>query len=487
MSSTAEKRIVDTVRSYLVRGSVPRDASILVGVSGGPDSTALLRALHALGLELSCCYYDHGLRAAGETGAEREFVRRLAGELGLSFYSEAAPPGKIEESARVEGTGIEAAARKHRYDFFRRIGKNTGAGYLALGHTRDDQDETVLMRVCRGAGFSGLTGIPETGDSLLRPLIRRTRREIVDYLDSIGQDYLTDPTNEECYFLRNRVRNRVMPLLSEEFPGLSTALERFREKAGLADDYLKEEAGRRVLWTRDGEEYLTDWNRFLDAPGIVRLYSLYSVFDSLTADEGESKELPYRFLRPLVFLEESIGEGTIPRPEEAGAVLARGHGIRLEVRSFRAGLRLAARRDVAKASKKGYCVILEDNFPFNSELLGLQIEKTLVSSDRGKGPRIDFEGLVRPVVVRSSRPGDTIQLKEGKKRVRKLFQEWKIGKDDTWRIPVLEDGGGIKAVLGSFVDAADRFAVDIPSANPKQPKSQLVFSKFGVRRSEFSE
>jgi tRNA(Ile)-lysidine synthetase-like protein len=229
-------------------------------------------------------------------------------------------------------------------------------------------------------------------------------------------------------------------------------------------------------------------------------------------------------------------KGRVPRPDPPVTLLARGHGVVFEIRGASGparaadpagpvsgtaepavsadaagaagtdaagtapeygtaeaaadpgtALRLIARSDVAKATKKGYCVVLEDNFPFNSELLGLQIDKTLVSSKKGVCPRIDFEGLERPILVRSARPGDTIQLKEGKKRVRKLFQEWKIRSEDAWRVPILEDRGGVKAVLGSFAAGADRFAADIPSPNPKHSKTQLVFSKCGVNRSEFSE
>lgn len=495
MSSTAENQIIDAVRSYLERAAVHGGASILAGgasilvaVSGGPDSVALLRALHSLGgeFELTCCYYDHGLRSAEETGKESEFVRGLAETLGVPFHHAGARPGQIEKSARAEGIGIEAAARRYRYGFFRKLQKRLRAPYLAVGHTRNDQDETVLMRVCRGAGASGLKGVPEYGNSLLRPLIGCTRAEIIGYLGEIGQPYITDPTNEECYFLRNRVRNRVMPLLNDIFPGLATSLDRLREKMRLTDEYLTDETFRLVPWTREEGIYRTEWDRFVAAPRIIRLRALYAVFDLLKS--AEDLELPYRFLKPLIYLEESMEAGIIPRDLKS-ATLARGHGIIIEIRPDPAGdiLLLTARGDVAKGPEKGYCVVLEDNFPFKSELLGLQIEKTLVSSSKGDGPRIDYEGLANPIVLRSAVQGDTIQLKEGKKRVRKLFQEWKIRNEEAWRIPVLEDRRGVKAVFGSFFTAVDRFAADFPSPNPKNANTQLVFIKFGVEDSEFSE
>lgn len=195
---------------------IERGARTVACVSGGPDSMAMLLALHALRVSPEVAFVDHGLRP--EASTEGRFVETAAGRLGLRFHRLACEP-----------TGpSEAAMRDARYAALATL----GPALLATGHTASDQAETVLMRMIRGTGTTGLAAIPPRRDSIVRPLIRVTREEVLAYLTDRGQPFLTDPTNASLDPLRNRVRHVLLPLLAKDFqPRIVGALCRLADAA----------------------------------------------------------------------------------------------------------------------------------------------------------------------------------------------------------------------------------------------------------------
>src|SRR5215211_2625466 len=162
-------------------------------ISSGPDSVALLRALVALGTGPVVLHVDHGLRGE-ESRADAEFVRDLC-------------------------ENLQERARDERYRLAGEVADGLGLRTIAAGHTADDVAETVLMNLARGAGLRGLSGIPPVRGRLVRPLIERTRQEVLEYLESLDQPYRTDPTNLTGKYARNRVRLEILPLLEELNPG----------------------------------------------------------------------------------------------------------------------------------------------------------------------------------------------------------------------------------------------------------------------------
>jgi tRNA(Ile)-lysidine synthase len=220
------------VEALLARGSAREQNTVLVACSGGPDSQVLLHALWALrevhGARLVAASVDHGLRA--EAAAEQALAARLAGELGVPFVS---------LSVRLaKGASLQARARAARYAALRACAREHGAPYIAVGHTLDDQAETVLARILRGTGLEGLRGIqPRRDDGVVRPLIDARRREVLDYAQRHRLSWAEDPSNRDPRFLRARIRHTLLPLLSAENPRLSEQLaalsEDVREVAGL--------------------------------------------------------------------------------------------------------------------------------------------------------------------------------------------------------------------------------------------------------------
>ncbi|MBI4481790.1 MAG: tRNA lysidine(34) synthetase TilS [Acidobacteria bacterium] len=192
--------------------------TVLVGVSGGPDSVALLHSLaelrRPLRFQLGLVHLNHRLRGRQSEGDEA-FVRALARKLGFNCIVQAVDVRAVASASR---SNLEEAARKARLDFFRRAMEQSGAGKVALGHTRNDQAETLLMQLLRGAGLEGLVGMPPVKDGwLLRPLLEVSRQEVLDYLKSRRADFRVDASNLDLSYTRNRIRGRLIPFLEREF------------------------------------------------------------------------------------------------------------------------------------------------------------------------------------------------------------------------------------------------------------------------------
>ncbi|PID74874.1 MAG: tRNA lysidine(34) synthetase TilS [Desulfobacterales bacterium] len=201
---------------------------ILVALSGGPDSVALLRTLMALRTELSienigAAHLNHLLRK--ETAQKDQiFARNLAHEYRIPFFTRSLDVGNL---AACEKLSMEAAGRKARYDFFHQLAAEHGFTRIATGHNRDDNAEQVLMALIRGAGPTGMKGIAPIRGIIIRPLIRLAKSRITEFLDWIDQDFVVDASNEDPVFLRNRIRNQLIPLLEKEYnPNIRKTLDR---------------------------------------------------------------------------------------------------------------------------------------------------------------------------------------------------------------------------------------------------------------------
>ena len=211
---------------------------VCVAVSGGADSTALLLAVQeaavSLGVGLSAAHLHHGMRGA-EADADREFVRALCSRLNLPLHEAEADVPAVAEAA---GEGLEEAARHARLQFFARLLADQAADRVATAHTADDQAETVLMKLLRGAWTEGLGGIApvlnldadgrpgrEAGVGvIIRPLLGASREQVIAFLQSRGQDWREDSTNADPAFTRNRIRSELMPLVRTFNPGIAATL-----------------------------------------------------------------------------------------------------------------------------------------------------------------------------------------------------------------------------------------------------------------------
>ena len=241
------------VRRALARGGyIGGGAGLVVAVSGGPDSMALLHCLlrlrGELGLTLHVAHLNHDFRGE-EAEEDARFVERVAHELGLLFTIGAADPRTHQRKYGV--SSFEEAAREVRYDFLSLVARQQEAKAIALGHTADDQVETLLMHMLRGSGIPGLRGMQEVTPwqsprggaqgTLFRPLLEATRRDTLSYCGQCDIAFRQDTTNAWPQFTRNRLRHQLLPVLETYNPGVRKSILRLGRSASLAQDYLDQQ------------------------------------------------------------------------------------------------------------------------------------------------------------------------------------------------------------------------------------------------------
>lgn len=236
------KLFLDSVKECIDKYRMIGDGDVvLVGVSGGIDSITLLYSLYFLKDNLKCslivAHANHGLRGE-ESDKEEEFVRKVAGELKLPCVIE---KFDILKYMAEKGLSKQVAARELRYNFFEKTAKQYSANKIALGHTANDQAETVLMRLLRGSGMKGIGGIRAIRDKIIRPLIEVSRDEVAEFAAEKGLRYVEDPSNLEPYYLRNKIRLNLIPLLKKEYnPSVIRALSETAEIISDEDEFLED-------------------------------------------------------------------------------------------------------------------------------------------------------------------------------------------------------------------------------------------------------
>lgn len=421
----------------------PHD-TIVVAVSGGSDSVALLHVLHEIAvnripLTLICAHVNHGFRA--ESRDEAELVRLLAGELGIPFEM---AEFNIPELAKVSGLGPEGTAREKRYAFLIEVAQRYGARSVALAHHADDQAETVLMRLLRGSGPSGLAGMrwkrTEKKVQLIRPFLRINKTALVELCQSSSYAYAEDASNLQTQYTRNAVRLEVLPFL-ERFNGrLSQSLVQLAEIAGAEDDFM-EEAARKSFdeWvsSKNGK-YTFERASFIAVPSALQRRLIKLILNYLSADS-------------LI--------GDFPKIESVRLRILREHPTTWSL-DLGGGLTCIRQYDMIVFSSKPperqasytYRISLPQS-PLLLREIGKVMTMTVLERERffsrGDGPSgklawLDLDALVWPLTIRSRLPGDTIKVMglNGSKKVKDIYIDDKIPSSERSVIPLVCDGLG---------------------------------------------
>lgn len=317
---------------------------MLVGVSGGPDSVALLGILSLIRkkrrLRLAVAHLNHGLRGT-ESDRDERFVRRLAEKFGAAFYS-----AKVAAAAfaRVEGLSLEEACRVLRYRFFFKTARRIGAKKIATGHTLDDQAETVLMRILRGTALKGLAAIPvsrrQNGVTVIRPLLGIRKDALLRFLGRERLCFRTDASNADVRHLRNRIRAELMPLFAGRYnPQAAKNLVELAETSGKAHDYIAGRAAarfKRIARRSSGRLRL-------GIEGLLRSHpALRSEVYMMAAGKLAASD------RPLAKLHLDAIEELLRAPEGARVPLAGALEVRRDARALVFG------RRIDSASRRGY-------------------------------------------------------------------------------------------------------------------------------------
>lgn len=244
-----ERRVIELIRKY---GLLTGGETVLVAVSGGQDSVCLLHILISLQKELNIllhvAHLDHSLRGE-EAEDDARYVKDLADRLSIPATIE---KRDVREYNKERKTSLEEAAREVRYRFLDEVAEKTGASRIAVGHTRDDQVETLLLHYLRGTGIQGLSGLrpagpipygrKDSGRWLIRPLLDMRREETAEYCRMENLQPRSDSTNEQTTFMRNRIRIGLIPLLKQYNPDIEDALIRLADLAGEDSDFIEHQA-----------------------------------------------------------------------------------------------------------------------------------------------------------------------------------------------------------------------------------------------------
>jgi len=420
-----------------------KDRAVLAAVSGGPDSMAMLHMLKSLGDELGfpviAAHVNHKLRGA-EADAEAELVRRTAESWGVPCVV-----GEIDMPAYLARTGenAQAAARRLRYEFLRRAALERGAEAIATAHHADDQAETVLMRLMRGTGPGGLAGIAEQRKEesleLIRPLLRISKKEILQYCERNGVPYATDSSNLESRYFRNAVRLELLPLLERYNPAVRSSLARLAEIAAAEDDYLQRAAREAFaeLVRPEGDGWAADRRGFCKLHLALQRRLIKLILNCLS-----NRGIPVDFDRVEDILAAAVADApTVSRMDlGGGAVWLREYDRMV----------FASAAEAAKA--KTFCHVVP--FP-DTEIevpeAGLVFRfQTLPAPDEGefgadrRTAWFDLTELRFPLRVRSREKGDRMEPfgLGGSKKVQDIFVDAKIPRSRRDRTPLLADGDG---------------------------------------------
>ena len=428
---------------------------VLVGLSGGADSVALLAMLNHLrptcGISLTAAHFNHKTRAS-ESDRDEAFVRTLCKSVGVALIC-----GSLEDTARPRGVSVEDFLRRKRYGFLENALRKAGATRIALGHHQGDQAETVLMNIIRGAGLNGLSGIPpvRNGGTFIRPLIDCSRREIVDYLAAKGLPFVDDSSNTDERFLRNRIRLSLMPELEKWFnPSIGETLCRLADVIRTENDYITEQVQIRLSRWREG--------RGLENPLEVPIEELTSLHPALQrraileiARDVSAGDAAIGLEHVEAVLDMAGGAnpaGSLDLP--GGLRVGRSYGLLEFRRVSRLGGR-PRRKTAPEDAREPYR--FEVSVPGTVRIPGgtmrirfreLRRAPSVLSTQRKA--YLDMERIEFPLVVRNILPGDRIQPlgMKGTRKLKSILIDEKIPREQRGRIPVVADGISVVWVPG---------------------------------------
>ena len=411
--------VTEKVRMALIQqAAIKAGDTIVFGLSGGADSVTLLHCLYSLKQELRFDLYavhvHHGMRGA-EADRDRDFAKQLCRDFDVPFdcYTYDVPT-----LAQEHGKGLEEMGRELRYKAFNEVASRFPCAYIATAHTADDHIETVLLHLCRGCGLHGLTGLPAQRENVIRPLIDCRRSEIEAYCQQCGLSYVTDSTNADDTYTRNRVRHQLIPLLSEIHPNAEQAVLRLAEQAKQTERYLQTVTKPIVRKMKTEDPCRFRREPLLSADSFLQKFILQELIRDHRIAVSESHIL------------------TMHDAVKSGGTVVLPNAITFEVsRSFITLIENRATVDV-------YCTEVLTREEYEQKL---NISKELFKNC------CDYDMICGDVRVRNRKEGDAYRPagRGCKKTLRKLFNENEIPKTTRSTVPLVCDDQGI-VIVGGF-------------------------------------
>lgn len=283
-----KNKVIETIKNYNL---IENGDKLVLGVSGGPDSIAMLNILNEIKMDrkidlnfnIIVAHINHMIRK--EATEDEKFVKDFCKKKNIEFYSKSIDVQKLANTNKI---GTEEAGRLARYDFFEEVLEKTNANKIAIAHNKNDKAETIIMNFMRGSGISGLKGIEAKRKRYIRPLIECERIEIEDYCEKNNLQPRIDKTNLENNYTRNKIRNIVIPYIKEEFnPNIISTLSRLAELATEEEEYMEkqvENTYKKLLLEESEEQIVLELKQFNKEEKVIKsriiLYAIARIFGS---------------------------------------------------------------------------------------------------------------------------------------------------------------------------------------------------------------
>jgi len=470
---------LDTISTY---NMLEQGDSVLVSVSGGPDSVFLTHVLYLLkdklGLDLYGFSLDHSTRG-GQSGRDLGFVRGLYRQLGIRLFSR-----KVDAAGwcREHKLSFQEGARKLRMGMLEEIAAGNNIKKIALGHNLDDNIETFLMRMIRGAGARGLSGIRPASGRIIRPLINTSRDDIEDYLKENNMEYCLDSSNRENRYLRNRIRNRLIPFIRENFAGnLTSSIKRSMEILRDEDTFLSNFAshilGETARFQRESKTGRTIYimipaEVLRSNPAAVRRRILISALEQVC---GDLEDITGKNIEDILGLaDRDTGENKWLRPVEPVMVFRIDNFIHVVNTGYAgqldAGIRsyVRERSGVLKEAEKPPSRTVKIGGETRLPGFSMHVRATLLSDPGdfrdlpGSKVIVDYTKVIPPITVRSWREGDRFYPLGlgGSKKLQDFFTDSKIAVNRRDKVPVFCDRKKIIWVGNMRIDSRVRITGD---------------------------
>ena len=425
---------------------------ILVGLSGGADSTALLLVLKDLsekyGYELSAVHVNHMIRGE-EALRDEEFSRSLCEKLGVEFFCERAD---VPELSRVSGESTELCARNARYEIFEKICRQESITHMATAHNKCDNAETVLFNLARGSGAAGLCGIPPKrelcrGVTLIRPIIYADRDEILEFLQAKGQGFVTDSTNLETDYTRNYLRHEIIPRMKRINPEVTESIMRTSRLVKCDEDYLDSVAQKSLT---DDVAKLSQLHESILSRVIIKLFEVSS---DETLSENHIKALCEKIYS------HDTGKTSVSLPGSMSAVIFRNK------LSFEKDTRQKASDVPCFEKKLEYGENFFDESPYALYVVkgaSAQVPETLENKEivykKYTTDYLYFDTIPDVLLVRNRKNGDKIISGGMTKSVKRILVSSAYSEHDRYLVPFICDGERLLLVPAAAKDDNCKFS-----------------------------
>ena len=474
------------VRTAENHGMLAHGDHVLAGVSGGPDSVALLHLLLLLApkfsLEIGIAHVNHCLRQA-ESDRDANFVSFLATKLDLPYHECRVDVSKYRKKHKLS---LEEAARRVRYTFFNKIAMENRYGSIALGHNCDDNAELVLMNILRGSGSLGISGIPalrwrnDPRLKIIRPLISSGRAEIIAFLEKYNLEYVLDSSNSDTRFLRNRIRHRLLPLLRESYNSAAVKnINRLSLLANSEEQWLEEMTA--PLFCDAVMDANTDCIT-LSIQAILKAHVAARrriIRKAVLTCRGSLRRIGFSHIEAILdLLKNKATEKTIDLPDRIR--VRRRHSTLVITREKRPLREISPRQNVDPAPDFCYTVTTPRTVYLKELKAYIKIFRVAPESPdnmKSAGPDtafLDMDKFSFPIIVRPPRPGDrfTPLGMKGSQKLKKYFINHKTPRYERTRCPLLVSHDKIIWVPGHRIDES----VKVTKTTQKVAKAQLLLA-----------